>query len=118
LEVPVRPPTGVYTTKRIMKNEEPITYVCHDLHDGAWQFHGPSDSPPGSATLVCFHHIVDNDRSIGELSGLPVFGELGGIHSMVLGVAGRRKLKRNNVSPALWRSMLRHYNGEMSRFLR
>lgn len=65
------PHTGVYTTKRIMDGEDPITYVCHDEEDGAWQFHGPSESSPESATLLCFHHIVDKDPTIGDLVDLP-----------------------------------------------
>jgi hypothetical protein len=66
------PHTGVYTTKRIMNKEEPITYVTHDLDDGAWQFHGPSDSPPESAILVCLHCILDWDPSIASLHDLPL----------------------------------------------
>jgi hypothetical protein len=65
------PHTGVYTTKRIMGGDEPILYVYHDQDDGAWQFHGPSESKAESAALVCFHHIVDKDPSIMELIDLP-----------------------------------------------
>lgn len=66
------PHTGVFTTKRIMKDEEPIVYVSHDLDDGAWQFHGTSESARESISYVCFHHIVDKDSSIGELHDLPL----------------------------------------------
>ena len=65
------PHTGVYTTKGILNGEEPILYVYHDQDDGAWQFHGPSESEAESAALVCFHHIVDKDPSIKELADLP-----------------------------------------------
>ena len=65
------PHTGVYTTKRIMSGDEPILYAYHDLEDGAWQFHGSSDSRVESAVLVCFHHIVDKDPSVKELVDLP-----------------------------------------------
>jgi hypothetical protein len=65
------PHTGVYTTNRIMRRDEPIVYVSHDIEDGAWQFHGPSESKVESAALVCFHHIVDNDPSVKALSDLP-----------------------------------------------
>ena len=68
---PDPPHTGVYTTKRVMSGEEPIVYVSHDDGDGAWQFHGTSDSKIESAALVCFHHIADNDSSIKELADLP-----------------------------------------------
>jgi hypothetical protein len=63
--------TGVYTTNRIKDGEEPIIYVSHDSDDGAWQFHGPSESKSESAALVCFHHIVDKDASINQLHDLP-----------------------------------------------
>jgi hypothetical protein len=67
---PVSPHTGVFTTKKINRQEEPITYVSHDADDGAWQFHGPSDSPTEEAVVVCFHHITDHDPSIRELFDL------------------------------------------------
>jgi hypothetical protein len=66
------PHTGVYTTKPIMSDEEAIVYVCHDAEDGAWQFHGPSESKRESIAFVCFHHIVDKDGSIKELRNLPL----------------------------------------------
>jgi hypothetical protein len=65
------PHTGVFTTKSIMNDEEPIVYVSHDTEDGAWQFHGPSESTRESISYVCFHHIVDKDPSINELHDLP-----------------------------------------------
>jgi hypothetical protein len=68
---PEPPHTGVYTTKRVMNGEEPIVYVSHDAEDGAWQFHGTSDSEIESASLVCFHHIADKDSSIKDLADLP-----------------------------------------------
>jgi hypothetical protein len=64
------PHTGVYTTKRIMNEEEPILYVSHD-EDGAWQFHGASESKAESAGVTCFHHLVDSDPSLGQLHDLP-----------------------------------------------
>jgi hypothetical protein len=66
------PHTGVFTTKRIMNNEEPVVYVSHDPEDGAWQFHGTSESTKESISYVCLHHIVDKDSSINELHDLPI----------------------------------------------
>jgi hypothetical protein len=54
-----------------MNGEESIVYVSHDGEDGAWQFHGTSDSKIDSSALVCFHHIADKDSSIKELADLP-----------------------------------------------
>jgi hypothetical protein len=79
----VGPHAGVFTTKRIMNDEEPIVYVCHDANDGSWQFHEPSDSPPESAEYVCFHHILDKDPAVKELHDLP-----SGWHAWREGVAG------------------------------
>ena len=63
------PHTRVFTTQRINEQQEPITYVTHDTVDGAWQFHGESES--GSPVVICFHHIVDRDPTIKELVDLP-----------------------------------------------
>lgn len=68
---PDPPHTGVYTTKRISNGEEPILYVWHEPEDGAWQFHGASESSVESGALVCFHHLVDKDPSLKELQDLP-----------------------------------------------
>jgi len=66
-----QPHTGVFTTKRVMSREDAITRVFHDIEDGAWQFHGPHASKPEDVSYVCFHHIVDRDPTITELSDLP-----------------------------------------------
>ncbi|MFY9561320.1 MAG: DUF4262 domain-containing protein [Terriglobales bacterium] len=65
------PHTGVFTTKRVMTGEDPVTRVFHDLEDGAWQFHGPGESKREDLTYVCFHHILDKDPTIKELADLP-----------------------------------------------
>jgi hypothetical protein len=66
------PHTGVFTTKRVMSGDDPVTRVFHDVEDGAWQFHGPDESKPEDLAYVCFHHIVDNDTTIKDLADLPV----------------------------------------------
>lgn len=55
-----------------MAREEPITRVFHDAEDGAWQFHGPAESKREDIAYVCFHRIIDGDRTIEELSDLPL----------------------------------------------
>ncbi|HEX6803641.1 MAG TPA: DUF4262 domain-containing protein [Terriglobales bacterium] len=65
------PHTGVFTTKRVMSGEDPITRVFHDIEDGAWQFHGPEESDPKDLAYVCLHHVIDNDATISELHDLP-----------------------------------------------
>lgn len=64
------PHTGVYTTKKIMNDEEPITYVAHDSDDD-WQFHGPSESNREDVAFVCLHHILDKDSSLEKVLDLP-----------------------------------------------
>jgi hypothetical protein len=66
------PHTGVFTTKRVMSGDDPVTRVFHDVEDGAWQFHGPDESKTEDLAYVCFHHIVDKDPSIEGLADLPV----------------------------------------------
>jgi Domain of unknown function (DUF4262) len=63
-KLPLPPHTGVYTTKRIVNGDEPVTHVFHDSDDNAWQFHGTSDQNGQDCVLVCLHHLVDKDRSI------------------------------------------------------
>jgi hypothetical protein len=65
------PHTGVFTTKRVMADQDPITRVFHDLEDGAWQFHGPDESKTEEISFVCFHHIADKDATIKSLADLP-----------------------------------------------
>jgi hypothetical protein len=66
------PHTGVFTTKRVMSDTDPVTRVFHTVGDGAWEFHGPDESDPEEIAYVCFHHIVDKDPTIAELADLPV----------------------------------------------
>jgi hypothetical protein len=66
------PHTGVFATKLVVSGDEPILYVSHDLSDGAWQFHGMSETKVESIALVCFHHLVDRDPTLKDLADLPV----------------------------------------------
>jgi hypothetical protein len=66
------PHTGVFTTKRVMSGEDIVARVFHDTDDRAWQFHGPQDSDAEDIAYVCLHHLIDKDRSIGELHDLPL----------------------------------------------
>jgi hypothetical protein len=65
------PHTGVYATNLVVSGAEPVLYVVHDPEDGAWQFHGASESKIETSAIVCFHHVVDKDASIKELADLP-----------------------------------------------
>lgn len=68
---PVSRFTGVETSALIRDGKEPVVYVSRD-ENGAWQFHGPSDSSQQVAVAVCFHHLTDQDASLHELADLPL----------------------------------------------
>lgn len=70
--LPDPPHTGVYLSKTVHNGAEPVTYVSHDAEDGAWQFLGPNMSDGGGPVLTCFHHPIDRDASLVELTDLPV----------------------------------------------
>ena len=66
------PHTGVFTTKRVLSGEDPVTRVFHDIEDGAWQFHGPEESDPDDVAYACLHCVIDKDATISDLHDLPI----------------------------------------------
>jgi len=68
---PDDPHTGVYLSKTVHEGTEDVTYISHDLEDGAWQFLGDTMSDPGGV-LSCFHHPIDKDPTLKELADLPI----------------------------------------------
>ncbi len=69
---PDPPHTRVFLSEAVHSGIEPITYVSHDLEDGAWQFLGESMAGDGKPVLSCFHHPVDADPNLKELADLPL----------------------------------------------
>jgi hypothetical protein len=69
---PDPPHTGVYLSKTVHKNEEEITYVSHDIEDGAWQFLGDLMDEGGGPVISCLHHPIDKDPTLKELADLPI----------------------------------------------
>jgi hypothetical protein len=65
------PDTRVFLSETVHKGTEQVTYVSHDIEDGAWQFLGDSMSAGGGPVISCFHHLIDDDRTLGELADLP-----------------------------------------------
>lgn len=65
--------TSVYTTIHVMKEGSVITLVSHEL-DGDWQFMGdePIDDYSQIAMLVSLDDIVRHDKSVLEVSDLPL----------------------------------------------
>lgn len=67
---PDSPHTRIYLSQAVQEGREPITYVAHE-HDGDWQMLGDSMSEDKLPVISCFHHPVDNDPTLKELSDLP-----------------------------------------------
>jgi hypothetical protein len=64
--------TAVFTTSFIINEKKPITYVSHEIEDGAWQFFSDDEFIDFEkvAKLVSLEEIIELDPSIIELSDL------------------------------------------------
>ena len=65
------PNTATFLSTRVHDGEEAITYVSHDVDDGAWQFLGDRLSDGGGPVLVGLSCPVGRDPSVRELADLP-----------------------------------------------
>ena len=63
---------AVFTTGKVISENYPILYVCHDNDDGVWQFHTGIDINEEDAKIVALSEIVRRDRSILDLADLPM----------------------------------------------
>lgn len=68
---PDKPHTKAFISKAIKEDKEWITYVTHDLSDGAWQIVGETGIENGGPELACLHHMVEKDPTLAELADLP-----------------------------------------------
>lgn len=66
------PHTLVFLSASVRAGDEPITYVSHDIEDGAWQFLGDGMSGGNPPVISCLHHALDMDRGLEELADLPL----------------------------------------------
>jgi Domain of unknown function (DUF4262) len=48
------PHTGVFLSQAVQSGVEPVTYVSHDIEDGAWQFLGDSMAGDAEPVISCF----------------------------------------------------------------
>ncbi len=69
---PDPPHTRVFLSEAVHSGTEPITYVSHDVEDGAWQFLGDSMTGESKPVISCFHHPIDKDSSLNDLADLPL----------------------------------------------
>lgn len=67
-----KPHTKVFISKAILENKEWITYVTHDLSDGAWQILGETGIETGGPELACLHAMVEKDPTLVDLADLPL----------------------------------------------
>ena len=66
--------TAVFTTKYVIREGKPITYVTHEVEDGAWQFLS-SDEFENFAEVIMIvglGEIVALDPSLLDLADMPV----------------------------------------------
>lgn len=68
---PDPPHTAAFVSKSVHEGREPVTFVSHDLSDGAWQFLGDSIADGERPIIACLHQPIKNDPSLFELSDLP-----------------------------------------------
>ena len=65
--------TAVFTTRFVMKKKELITYVTHEIEDGAWQFYSESQyNSYNDIMMVSLKNIIDLDKTILEIADLPL----------------------------------------------
>lgn len=62
----------VLTTKDVVFGDSDILYVYHGLDDGMWQFHSHLYPTKDEASVVALEVVYSIDKSIGELSDLPL----------------------------------------------
>jgi len=65
--------TAVFTTRFVVLDKKPITFVTHESEDGAWQFFSDDnfDDFEAVAMVVALGEIIELDSSILSLSDLP-----------------------------------------------
>ena len=60
------------TTRQVIDDAEPILLVIHDAEEGDWQFLTGGEFHVADGLLVTLANVVRHDRSIAELSDLPL----------------------------------------------
>lgn len=68
------PTTAVFTTKFVIEDKHDITYVTHELEDGAWQFFSNDnfENFEEVAKVVGLQQIIDIDNTVLDLADLPL----------------------------------------------
>jgi len=64
---------NVFTTRFVIEKSELITYVAHELEDGAWQFYSESQfNGYEDIMVVTLKSVLDLDETLYELADLPL----------------------------------------------
>ncbi|HLX70785.1 MAG TPA: hypothetical protein VKV04_14245 [Verrucomicrobiae bacterium] len=66
------PNVAVFTSKKILDDNDWIQTVTHDEDDGAWQFHPYGGTVESDAKVVSLKTITQIDPSVLELADLPL----------------------------------------------
>lgn len=64
--------TAVFTTKFVLEDKKTITYVIHEIEDGAWQFFSDDkfENFESVAKIVGLREIVNIDPTLTELMNM------------------------------------------------
>jgi hypothetical protein len=69
---PDPPDTPAFLSEAVLTGAEPVTFVSHDIEDGAWQFLGESMADDTNPVVCCLYHPLETDPSLRELADLPL----------------------------------------------
>ena len=66
--------TAVFTTTFVIKDKKEITYVTHEIEDGAWQFFSSDtfDNYEEVAMIVGLSEIIKIDKTVLDIADLPL----------------------------------------------
>ena len=66
------PDIVAFTTKFVLEDNKTITYVTHDIEDGAWQFFSEDEFEnfESVAKIVGLNEIMDKDSTLKELADM------------------------------------------------
>lgn len=66
--------TAVFTTNFVVKYKKEITYVTHEIEDGAWQFFSNDkfENYEDVAMIVSLGEIIKIDKTVLDIADLPL----------------------------------------------
>ena len=66
--------TAVFTTSFVVRDKKEITYVTHEIEDGAWQFFSNDkfENYEDIAMIVSFGELIELDKTLLDIADLPL----------------------------------------------